>query len=244
MTPSTSIGELRRAAESGDPQAQDNLGLCYARGEDVAQDHVEAVKWFALSAKQGFAWGQYHLGFSYEEGHGVGRDPEKAAQWFRLAADQGLLQAQNDLGMCYEKGLGVRKQVAEAVRLYRCAAERGHDGAQYNLTMCYLEGIGVPQDHEAAHRWLRLASDQQCEEAVTALAELERGTRRESFGGDSSEASDPPEQPAYEHENPAQPAVAVDARSRFFSFKRGAANSEPSPETSRLVGGWARWPRF
>src|SRR5947209_95237 len=40
----------RGAAEQGDAQAQDNLGLAYARGEGVAQDVVAAHMWFNLAA--------------------------------------------------------------------------------------------------------------------------------------------------------------------------------------------------
>jgi TPR repeat protein len=40
----------RRAAEQGDPQAQYNLGLAYARGEGVTQNVVDAHMWFNLAA--------------------------------------------------------------------------------------------------------------------------------------------------------------------------------------------------
>ena len=43
----------RKAAEQGDPDAQCNLGRCYANGEGVRQDTEEAVKWFRQSAGQG-----------------------------------------------------------------------------------------------------------------------------------------------------------------------------------------------
>lgn len=40
----------RRAAEQGDPFAQASLGLLFRFGKGVAQDYVEAYKWFYLAA--------------------------------------------------------------------------------------------------------------------------------------------------------------------------------------------------
>jgi TPR repeat protein len=42
----------RKAAEQNFAQAQYDLGLCYANGEGVAKNHVEAYKWWTLSANQ------------------------------------------------------------------------------------------------------------------------------------------------------------------------------------------------
>ena len=44
MRSSNSSDTLRRAAESGDPEAQDNRGLCFARGDSVPQSYEEAIK--------------------------------------------------------------------------------------------------------------------------------------------------------------------------------------------------------
>jgi TPR repeat protein len=43
----------RKAAEQNFAAAQLNLGLCYVRGDDVADDLVEAYKWLLLAARQG-----------------------------------------------------------------------------------------------------------------------------------------------------------------------------------------------
>lgn len=42
----------RRAAEQGFSRAQNNLGVMYEYGEGVAQDTVEAYKWYTLAAAQ------------------------------------------------------------------------------------------------------------------------------------------------------------------------------------------------
>lgn len=58
----------RLAAEQGNSSAQNNLGSCYAGGSGVAQDFVEAVKWFELAAKGGHGPAQYNLGLCYFHG--------------------------------------------------------------------------------------------------------------------------------------------------------------------------------
>ena len=40
----------RLAAEQGNANAQDNLGVMYANGHGVPQDDAEAVKWYRLAA--------------------------------------------------------------------------------------------------------------------------------------------------------------------------------------------------
>ncbi len=40
------VKEMREAAEQGDAVAQFNLGVMYDNGEGVAENDVEAVKWY------------------------------------------------------------------------------------------------------------------------------------------------------------------------------------------------------
>ena len=48
-----SIDDLRTRAEAGDASAQVNLGVMYANGRGVAQDHVQAHVWYNLAAARG-----------------------------------------------------------------------------------------------------------------------------------------------------------------------------------------------
>ena len=44
---------LRKAAEQGDAQAQNSLGLMYGKGKGVAQDYVQADMWFNIGMAKG-----------------------------------------------------------------------------------------------------------------------------------------------------------------------------------------------
>lgn len=47
------IDELKAKAEQGLAEAQNKLGDCYYNGEGLAQDYIEAVKWYRKAAEQG-----------------------------------------------------------------------------------------------------------------------------------------------------------------------------------------------
>ena len=61
QSPSEEIAELRVEAEQGNAFAQFILGNAYDKGEGVAQDRREAVRWFRKAAEQGDANAQYSL---------------------------------------------------------------------------------------------------------------------------------------------------------------------------------------
>jgi TPR repeat protein len=47
------IQQYQFAAKHGNAEAQNNLGIIYRKGEEVAQDLVSSFMWFDLAAKQG-----------------------------------------------------------------------------------------------------------------------------------------------------------------------------------------------
>ncbi|MEZ0225258.1 MAG: tetratricopeptide repeat protein [Alphaproteobacteria bacterium] len=100
------------AAKKGNVQAQYNLGMHYAHGDDP--DYVKAAKWFQKPAKSGMAAAQRELGIVYEGGYGMERDFKKAAMWIDKAARQGDQRAQDSLAGLYYHGNGVKLNYAEA----------------------------------------------------------------------------------------------------------------------------------
>ena len=64
----------------------------YREGHGVPQDYAEAVKWFRLSAGQGYSDAQGALGEMWP-GHGVAQDYVQAHVWFDLAYASGDLDS-------------------------------------------------------------------------------------------------------------------------------------------------------
>ncbi|MCX6877440.1 MAG: hypothetical protein NTW21_27060 [Verrucomicrobia bacterium] len=53
--------ECKAKAAQGDAPAQNDLGVCYLKGQGVAKDEVEVYKWWFLAAAQGFAPAKQNL---------------------------------------------------------------------------------------------------------------------------------------------------------------------------------------
>ena len=121
-------------------------------------DYAEAVKWFRLSAEQGYAKAQYNLALMYANGQGVSQDYKEAAKWFRLSAEQGNAKAQTSLGFMYASGQGVTQDYKESVKWHRLSAEQGNANAQTSLGFMYVLGQGVIQDDVYAHMWWNIAA--------------------------------------------------------------------------------------
>ena len=99
--------DLTIDAELGDAAAQHSLGLMYDRENDengryaevlksffveeygvyVPPNYKEAIKWYTLSAEQGYAAAQHSLGLMYETGRGVPQSSKEALKWYTLAAE-------------------------------------------------------------------------------------------------------------------------------------------------------------
>jgi len=89
------VKQYRKAAEQGDPKAQNNLGVCYHNGEGVLKDPVEGVKWFRKSADQGDVLAQLNLGICYVGGFGVLKDSIEAYAYYYLAGITGEIGLSN-----------------------------------------------------------------------------------------------------------------------------------------------------
>ena len=88
--------------------------------DGVAEDDVEAVKWYRKAADQNLALAQYNLGVCYDRGDGVAEDHAEAAKWYRKAAVQNDADAQYNFSHLLRTrrrrggGLGRGLQVAVA----------------------------------------------------------------------------------------------------------------------------------
>lgn len=141
-------------AESGDPDAQYNIGLLFQNGLGVKKNSRFARQLFMAAAKQGQADAQYNLGLMYYEGNTVFRSNKDAFYWFEKAAAQNHAPAQFNLGVMYAYGIWARQDSETALRLWRAAAAQGNREAIGALIRVYENGeLGVNRDAEKAAYW-------------------------------------------------------------------------------------------
>lgn len=111
----TAFEKWKPLAEQGDAYAQCSLGLTYRKGEGVAQDHKEAVKWYKLAAEQGDAAAQCNLGAMYYEGKGVAQNYIEAHKWFNISGANGSMEGLSNRDLI-EKRM-TPSEITEAQRL-------------------------------------------------------------------------------------------------------------------------------
>jgi len=150
------LAELRANAEGGDSKAQNELGLCYDKGQGVAQDEVEGAKWFRIAAEHNDAEAQSHLGYCYAHGYGVTTDEVEAVKWYRKAAEQNNAVAQSSLGYCYAHGYGVTTDEVEAVKWITLAAAQGVDDAKTFIPLIEnnMQEKQIAEGKRRANDWL------------------------------------------------------------------------------------------
>lgn len=84
---------FKPAAEAGDSEAQNYLGVHYYLGLGVARDLGRALEWYELAARQGHPGAQLNYGIMFHNAHGVAQDMVAAYQWYYAAWSQGNVRA-------------------------------------------------------------------------------------------------------------------------------------------------------
>ena len=132
-----------KAAGSGDPAAQNQIGYFYQVGLGVPPDEVRAAHWYQLAASGGYLDAKINLGIAYMWGAGVPRNPELAIRLIREAANKGSATGAAYLGDIYTFGVGVTKDEAIAEQWYERGAKLHNSLAAFRLGGILL----AQQDH-------------------------------------------------------------------------------------------------
>ncbi|MDR1005341.1 MAG: sel1 repeat family protein [Bacteroidales bacterium] len=169
---------FRAAAESGNAEAQFNLGNCYYDGLGVEVNVVDAISWYSRAADQNYAPAQNALGKAYENGDMGTPDLKLAKKFYTLAANQGNLQAMYNLGRNSVDGF--YNYTTDAVRWFAKSAGGGYAPAMFELGFCYEHGYGVKVNRAIALEWYIKSQQGGYEEAKEAVARLGEGSQSDS----------------------------------------------------------------
>ena len=95
-----------------------SIGAVDAQADGVAQNDVEALKWYRMAAEQGDAKAQYNLGAMYNNGgEGVDRDYVLAHMWLNLSQVRGDEGARKYMPILVKRM--TKEQIAEAQKMAR-----------------------------------------------------------------------------------------------------------------------------
>lgn len=149
------LESFRRAAELGNADAMNYLGVMYQYGKNVIRDTRIAADWYykAIKADNGNAYAAHNLGVLYYNGDGVPRDMVKAFQFFKASVDLGLGNTTSVYPQsCYMAGVIAMehyKNRKEAVPFFVDAAKYGNiPEAWHNLGwLCEQGAMNVSRDN-------------------------------------------------------------------------------------------------
>ena len=159
--------ELLKRAESGNIEAQCDLGECYRHGLGVPRDTNKAIAWHFKAAKSGLSDSELCLGYILE-----GRDNKSAFNWYRKSVHHGNSAGYLELAACYMHGTGVRKNLKESFFWFLKAAKLGDPSCQIRVAECYECGCGVKVDKQNAAYWYNKLAKQGEPLGQSSLASL------------------------------------------------------------------------
>jgi TPR repeat protein len=156
-------------AESGNVEAQRDMGTLLMQDCTGIQDKEAAATWLTKAADGGDVLAQAQLGNAYMTGNGVAQDDTKAIPLLTKAATAGNGNAQANLGYIYSTGRGVPKDKYQFMVWTVKGGEQGTPVALMNIAEAYLRGEAVPQDNDKAAYYM------------TAAAQRATGAQRSRF---------------------------------------------------------------
>jgi TPR repeat protein len=148
-----------KAAEAGDPGAQNEVGYFYQKGVGVPVDEARALHWFQLSAASGSASGTQSLGVAYLEGLGVMKNPALAEKLFTEAFHRGCGSCAAYLGDMHYFGVGVPQNRALGEEWFKSGWKLHDPIAEFNLGSLYLDYPGHEHDLVKAAGLLRASAE-------------------------------------------------------------------------------------
>lgn len=182
--------ELLIAAHKGDAEAQFNIGVHCAHGQNgFEQDWAAARQWYSKAHLQGHELAKHNLGLIYMRGHGIPVNYAEALKFFKGAAGLGYPDSICNVGYFLRNGFACEKDLDQAFELFEKAANLKSISAQYNLADCYENGIGTQKDLDQAIHWYRRAAEHGHEKAAACLIRLLEAPADEAAKGKALENS-------------------------------------------------------
>lgn len=166
------LSYLKKAAELGFWQAENDLGLLYLNGKELEKNETLGAALLEKAASKEIGQSEYHMAFCYMNGIGVEQNPGKGISYYQKSWYHGNGKAAVALGMRYETGNSVRKDEKKAYLLYKKAADAGETEAMAHAGDCLYEGRGARKDRTAALRLYRKSAGAGDAYALTRLGQI------------------------------------------------------------------------
>lgn len=137
---------LLQLAESGDAEAQYQLGMAYHNGDGVEQDDYKALEWFKKSAAANHPAANGMCGEFLMNGTATAQDTNGSALYFTTGANLGDVFSQYRIGWVFWNS----SNYDDAIPYLEQAANAGSAPAKCLLAKSYFNGFGVIEDKTKA----------------------------------------------------------------------------------------------
>lgn len=152
------IDLLVKTAESGNTEAQHQLGMIYANGSGVDLNYSKAFIWLEKAAKKNHVQALRTLAWLYANGFGIEQNDEAAQDICVQLAELGDAKDQYYLASLYQSGVyGMKPDSEKMVHWYYQSALQHYARAQYALAKIIIKGVDIEHNDEMAFQWLSLA---------------------------------------------------------------------------------------
>ena len=219
------LRSLLAAAEGGDAEAMNVLGVLYILGVQVPGNYSKALHWFQQAIDGGSVSAMHNLAQMYLYGFGVPRDFANAFHWFQRSAAYGSVQSMYNAAVMAENGLGTSRDLRLSRAMYQDAAASGFAPAMVRVSDDLARTKTAKRDLVEAYAWLQIASQSElaAETRIVVLAKME--DLRSRLG------------PVRRNDAQARAAqIAGSIKERARSFAPAVRESIPvSPQTGRTV---------
>ena len=172
-------------ADSGNKQAQFQLGQLYINPDLKAHNPEKSTYWFKLAANQGHLESQIKLGLLYLNGdEGIAKNPKLAAKYQLLATrniygksrssksiQKRTEKYKTDESNDYQKGLLAykKKDYTSALMFWLPLTNTGNANAQFMIGELYMELEGDRKNPNKAEYWYKKAAENGHLDAQTTL---------------------------------------------------------------------------
>ena len=243
----TALSILGPLAQQGEAGAQCYLGLIHQKGLGVPRNPQEALRWYTLSALQGWTDAMFMAAQMYLNADGIPEDQKSAVDLFLRGAFLGDADAQWALGICINAGQGREKDPIEGTAWLTVAAKRGHKDAEAELNQARQrmsqEDFSIAQS--VAGTFEEMLAKQTWD--INKLPPVPVPSWMNSQAGPTTTTTQPqqsPTQPTKEEEGPQVILMSATAEVLPNGDVRGRARLEFPAEYFRLIKELIKEPRY
>jgi TPR repeat protein len=171
--PAKAVRWYRLAAEQGNSEAQNQLGVCLSTGIGTRRDLKQALSWTSKAFAQGDPLAAHNLATIYRD---MGQ-LNKAFEYYKRAVAMGELDSLLEVGLSLYYGIGTTKSPQAACKCFQRivrakpskTTESTREDAYYMLGVASLEGKGIRQSISKARSYFEQADKDDDHRAVQLL---------------------------------------------------------------------------